>query len=96
MVRFRTEPRDVPEIEREIATLFGAVAAAGPDGMRNLAARTVDQPEFVLLLHLGDGTPNPLPAIPAAAGFRDRLPGWARTSPAPCSLDVLGDYRMLG
>lgn len=94
IVRFTTRPEQAADVERGVADLFDAVAAARPDGLRYLAGRVADQPEFLLLLHLDEGVANPLPAIPRAAAFRQQLQGWAAPGPQP--LNVLGDYRMTG
>ena len=94
IVRFTTRPEQAAEVERGVADLFGAVAAARPDGLRYLAGRVADQPESLLLLHLDDGVANPLPAIPEAAAFRQQLQAWAAPGPQP--VNVLGDYRMTG
>ncbi|GGK63096.1 hypothetical protein Sme01_05200 [Sphaerisporangium melleum] len=96
IVRFTTPPDLAGDVEHGIAELFGAVHAARPAGLRYLAARLTDRPEFLLLLGLPDGTPTPLPEIPQTTAFRARMAGWADADPAPRPLTVLGDYRMLG
>jgi hypothetical protein len=96
MVHFTADPQHVPDIEDGIGRLFAAVATARPEGMRYLAARHADRPEFVLLLELAGGVPNPLPAIPEAAALRERMAAWAGPAAAPQPLDVLGNYRLLG
>ncbi|HEY7047148.1 MAG TPA: hypothetical protein VH373_08005 [Jatrophihabitantaceae bacterium] len=94
IVRFTTRPEQVADVERGVADLFDALGVAGPDGVRYLAGRVADRPEFLLLLHLDEGVANPLPAIPRAAAFRQQLQDWAAPGPQPVS--VLGDYRMTG
>ncbi|MCT2585601.1 hypothetical protein [Actinophytocola gossypii] len=96
IVRFTTRPEQAKEVEESVADLFAAIHEESPTGIRYLATRHPDQPEFELLLHLADGTRNPLPAIPRAARFRERLAAWSLTDPAPKPLRVLNDYRMLG
>jgi hypothetical protein len=96
IARFTASHDQAAEVEKGIERLFGAVAAAGPDGICYLAARSIDGPDFLLMLHLADSTPNPLPGIPEAAAFRRDMPGWALTPAAPEPMTVLGNYRMLG
>jgi hypothetical protein len=95
IVRFTASNDQVAKVEKGIGRLFGAVGAAGPRGMRYLAARSIDGPDFLLMLHLADGAPNPLPGIPEAAAFRRDMAGWALTPPAAGPMAVLGNYRML-
>jgi hypothetical protein len=95
IVRFTTHPEQVAAVESAITELFGAVGDARPSGIRYLATRHPDRPQFELLLHLADGADNPLPGIPRAARFRQQMTNWAPTAPAPESAIVLGRYRIL-
>ncbi len=95
IVRFTTSPEQVDEVDSAAAELFSAVEKAQPEGMRYLATRHPDRPQFELLLHLADGVDNPLPSIPRAARFRQQMADWAVTAPTPETATVLGQYRML-
>ena len=95
IVRFTTHPEQVDAVESAITELFSAIGDAGPNGIRYLATRHPDRPQFELLLHLADGADNPLPGIPRAARFRQQMTDWALTAPAPESATVLGHYRIL-
>ncbi|TCP56995.1 hypothetical protein EV191_101946 [Tamaricihabitans halophyticus] len=92
IVRFRTTPEQVPAMTEEIDALFAAVTAAAPQGMRYIALRETDEPEFTLILELPDGADNPLPSIPVAAAFRGWLPSQTNDDPAPRSCTVVGKY----
>lgn len=94
IVRFTTDPDDAAAVEEGVDRLFRAVRSAQPDGMRYLATRHGERPEFLLLLHLAEPTANPLLTLPEAAAFREHMAGWARSRPAPEELTVLGSYRM--
>ncbi|MFA4081331.1 hypothetical protein [Mycobacteroides salmoniphilum] len=92
MVRFRTDPERVHEVEEAITALFTAVSEAAPAGMTYTAGRVGDGPDFVFLLQLVDGLDNPLLGIPDALEFRANLAGWASEPVAPQSFTVLGRY----
>jgi hypothetical protein len=95
IVRFTAAQDRVRRTEKGIERLFAAVHAAAPEDIRYLAARTAEGTDFMLMLHLADGAANPLPTIPEAAAFRQEMPQWAVTPPAPEPMIVLGDYRLL-
>lgn len=95
IIRFTSRPEQTAEVEAAVSELFDAIGYAEPSGIRYLATRHAEQPEFELMLHLADGRENPLPAIPRAALFREQMAGWALTAPAPQPAKVLGRYRML-
>jgi len=96
IVRFTARHEQAAQVEHAVHELFDAMREARPSGVRYLATRHADEPEFELLLHLADGVENPLPGIPRAARFRERVADWALTDPAPRPTRLLGDYRMLG
>lgn len=96
VVRYTARPEQAEETETAIRDLFAAVETARPQGIRYLAARIADRPDFLMLLHLAEGVLNPLPGIPEAAAFRRRLAARAVAPPAPEPATVLGSYRMLG
>lgn len=95
IVRFTTRPEQTEQVEAGVTELFAALDQTQPDGIRYLATRHPDRPHFELLLHLGDGIDNPLPAIPRAAQFRQQMAEWALTASQPEAATVLGRYRIL-
>lgn len=92
MVRFRTSAEHADSVGEQITALFAAVRTAAPEGMRYLALRESDEPAFTLILELPDGAENPLPAIPAAAAFREWLAHHTSDDPRPRACTVLGWY----
>lgn len=94
MVRFTATEADVAEIESAITAMLAAVVEAAPPGVRYAATKLADGVTFVLLLDLADGTENPLPAIPEARAFQQRMATWATEPPVPQPLTVLGAYRL--
>jgi hypothetical protein len=94
IVHFTTRPEQAAEVEGAVAELFAAIEQAQPGGIRYLATRHPDRPQFELLLHLADGVDNPLPAIPRAAQFRQQMADWSLTA-QPEAATLLGRYRIL-
>jgi hypothetical protein len=92
MVCFTTTEAQVAEVEEAIGALMAAVAEAAPAGTRYAATRLADGVTFMLLLELDAGVENPLPAIPGARAFQQRMPAWAIDPPAPQPVAVLGSY----
>jgi hypothetical protein len=95
IVRFTALHDQTADVEGGIQRLFAAVSAAEPEQMQYLATRSASGLDFMLMLRLADGGPNPLPGIPEAAKFRRDLPGWTVAVPDPEPVSVLGNYRML-
>lgn len=94
IVRFTTLPEHAHDVEAAVAELFDEVDQARPTGIRYLATRHPEQARFELLLHLGDGVDNPLPAMPRAARFRQQVAECALGPAIPETASVLGRYRI--
>ncbi|MGA9310912.1 MAG: hypothetical protein WBV74_11145 [Pseudonocardiaceae bacterium] len=94
IVRFTALDDEVDRARQGVDRLFGAVRAAQPEGVRYVAMPAADGPGFLLVLHLADGVPNPLPGIPAAA-FRGDRTGWTGEPSAAHPMTVPGTHRML-
>lgn len=92
MVRFRTTPELAPVAAEQIETVFAAVQAAAPAGVKYTALQEADAPVFTLILELPDGVDNPLPSIPAAAAFRSWMMSHADDDTAPRSCTIVGRY----
>jgi hypothetical protein len=92
IVRFRTDPQRVSEVEVAIGRLFAAVQEAAPSGIDYAAARVGDSAEFLLALQLPDGEPNPLLEIAEAGAFRSNIAEWAGGPVSPATLHVIGRY----
>jgi hypothetical protein len=95
IVRFTTTEANVAEIDAGIGALITALDAARPAGTRYAAGRLADGVTYLLVLELDDGVENPLPALPEARAFQQRMAGWATEPPAPEPLTVVGSYGLL-
>lgn len=94
MVRFTTAEANVREVEAAIELMITAIQEAQPADVRYAACKLADGVTFLLILELADGTKNPLPSIPEARTFQQRLSTWATEPPAPQPVSVVGSYRL--
>lgn len=92
MVRFTTTEVNVTEIETAIESMIAAINEAQPPGTRYAAAKLADGLTFLMILGLANGVENPLPSIPEARAFQQRMPTWATEPPTPQPVAVLGSY----
>jgi hypothetical protein len=94
MVQATVKPECVRDVEAAAKTMFAAIEAAAPDGVRYASCRLSDGVSFVALLALDDGIENPLPAIAEFRAFQEGLGQWLATPPVPDQLTVVGSYRL--
>lgn len=92
IVRFTTTEAEVPGIDAAVGGVIAALDRDRPTGMRYAAARLADGVSYLLVLELDDGVENPLPGIPEARAFQQRLPEWAGGPVAPEPVTVVGAY----
>ena len=95
VVQYEVAKEHVADVEAEAAEVVAALEAADPGGVRWALGRLPDGVTFVGLLELADGVENPMPAIPAARRFQQRLAGRVvGDPPVPRVLDVVGAFRL--
>lgn len=95
MVRFTTTDANVAEIETAIESMIAAINEAQPPGTRYTAGKLDNGLTFLLILELADAVENPLPSIPEARAFQQRMPTWTTEATTPQSVTVLGSYGLL-
>ena len=66
----------VDTVDAAIESLFAAVAAAEPEGVRYASTRLPDGVTSVILLQVDEGVENPLASIPEFVQFQQDLRGW--------------------
>jgi hypothetical protein len=94
MLRAKVRAESVAEVEAAATSMFAAIDAAQPQGVRYASCRLPDGVTFVVLLALEDGTDNPLAAVPAFTEFQANLKQWIAEPPIPEQLHVVGSYRL--
>jgi hypothetical protein len=94
MVRAKVKPESVADVEAAATSMFAAIDAAQPQGVRYASCQLPDGETFVVLLALADGTDNPLASVPAFTEFQQNLAQWIAEPPIPEQLRVVGTYRL--
>ena len=97
VVQYEVAEEHVAAVEADAAEVVAALAAAPVEGVRWALGRLPDGVTFVGVLELADGVENPLPGIPEARAFQQRLAGRVvGDPPVPRPVDVVGAYRLFG
>src|SRR5688500_7462457 len=97
VVQYEVAEQHVAAVAADAAEVVAALTAARPPGVRWALGRLPYGVTFVGLLELADGVENPLPGIPAARAFQQRLAGRVvGDPPVPRVLDVVGDVGLFG
>lgn len=92
MVRFRTPADKTPQVRSQLEKVFGALEAAAPRGVTYRAYASTSEPEFLLVLDLAEGAPNPLLQLPDAGRLREMIAEWAGAPVPPAEFTVEGVY----
>jgi hypothetical protein len=93
MVRYEVKEDRADEVEAEIVKLMAALERDRPTGIHYTMGRLADGVTFVGLLHLDEGVDNPLPGIPEARDYQQKLRDWVvGEPPVPQPLTVVGEY----
>lgn len=92
MVRAKVKEESVADVEAAVKTMFGAIDAAHPKGVKYASTRLPDGVTFVALLAVDDATENPLSAIPEVREFQEQVKGWHAETPVVESLAVIASY----
>ena len=94
MVEAKIERDRVAQIEAGAKTMFAAVNAAQPEGIRYASCLLPDGETFLAFLQVDDGVENPLPGLPEFQEFLAEVEA-SRAAPAVIQpLTVVGSYRL--
>jgi hypothetical protein len=93
-VRATLKEEHVAEAEAAVRRMFAAIEREGLEGIRYASIKLADGVTFLALLEVEDGVENPLPALPEAQEFYDRLPGWYAEPPDVVPGTLVGSYRL--
>lgn len=91
----KIKPEKVPQVSRSARELFTALRAAAPD-VRVETSLLADGVTFVTILHLEDGTENPLPSLPVYRDFLDGLRPCLSEPPAVARGAIVAEYAPVG
>ena len=93
-VRAKLKEEHVAEAEAAVRRMFAAIEREGLEGIRYASVKLQDGATFLAVLEVEDGVENPLPGLPEAQEFYDRLPGWYAEPPEVGPGTVIGSYRL--
>jgi hypothetical protein len=96
MVRQKVKDGSVEAAEAAARDLFATLDGVGPAGIRCTSTRVVDNPTFVILTELADGSEDPRRAIPQFLRFLEQLQGWMEGPPVIEHLNIVGLYHLFG
>ncbi len=93
-VRAKLKEEHVAEAVAAVKRMFAAIEREGPEGIRYASVKLEDGVTFLALLEVEEGVENPLPGLPEAQEFYDRLPGWYAEPPDVGPGPLIGSYRL--
>jgi hypothetical protein len=94
LFRARVKPDKVAAVEAGARTIFSALEAGPPIGIRYAATKCADGVNFLILLGVEDGSDNPLFALPAYREFIGNLRDWLEEPASQEPLSVVGSYNL--
>jgi hypothetical protein len=93
-VRAKLKQEHVADAVAAVKRMFAAIEREQLEGIRYASVMLEDGVTFLALLETDDGMENPLPGLPEAREFYDRLPGWYAEPPEVGPGTVIGSYRL--
>jgi hypothetical protein len=93
-VRAKLKEEHVADAVAAVKRMFAAIERERLEGIRYASVMLEDGVTFLALLEVEDGLENPLPGLPEAQQFYDRLPGWYTEPPDVAPGTVVGSYRL--
>ncbi|WP_216329296.1 hypothetical protein [Deinococcus aestuarii] len=94
MFRATIRGEHLSDIEGAVRTLFAAIQAQQPQGVRYASSRLGDSSTYVILLALDQPGENPLASIPEFRAFQEQIQGWLAEPTVPQPLTVVGSYNL--
>lgn len=94
MLTATVKAEHVQDITQAVKTMFVAIEAHQPPGVRYASSRLEASTTFVILLALEQPGENPLTAIPEFRTFQGQVQGWLAQPTVPQALNVVGTYNL--
>lgn len=94
MFRATVKEEHLQDIEEAVKTMFAAVNAHQPPGVRYASSRLGDSSTYIILLALEQPGENPLAAIPEFREFNRKVQAWLAEPAMPQPLLVKGSYNL--
>ena len=93
-VRATLKEEHVADAEAAVQRMFAAIEREQLEGIRYASIKLADGVTFLALLEIEDGVENPLPGLPEAQEFYERLPEWYVEPPEVGPGTPIGSYRL--
>lgn len=94
MFRAEVKPEHVSDLEAAVKTMFAAINAQQPAGVKYASSRLGGSTTYIILLALENPVENPLPAIPEFQAFQASTRDWLAEPTVPEPLSVIGSYNL--
>lgn len=94
MFRAKIKHENVDELETAAKTMFSAIEARQPEGVKYASSKLSDGETYVIVLALESPPENPLTAIPEFQAFQAGLRNWLAEPPSSDPLAVIGSYNL--
>jgi hypothetical protein len=94
LAQAKVKREHVADVKAGAKTLFAAIDAAAPEGIRYSWSVLPDEETFVVLVQVEDGAENTIPELPEYQALQSHLQDWIAEAPSSEPLTVVGSYRM--
>ncbi len=93
MFRAEAKPEHVDDLVAAVKTMFAAINAQQPAGVKYASSRLADS-TYIILLALEQPSESPLTAIPEFRAFQASIQDWLAEPTVPEPLTVIGSYNL--
>lgn len=94
MFRATVKTEHSGDLEAAVTTMFAAINAAQPEGVKYASSRLGDSTTYIILLALTNPPENPLAAVPEFGAFQEKIRGWLAEPTVSETLTVIGSYNL--
>ncbi len=94
LFRATVKPEHKGELEDAVTTMFAAISAEQPEGVKYASSRLGDSETYIILLALSHPGENPLAAILEFQAFQGKIRSWLAEPTVPELLTVIGSYNL--
>ncbi|MDB5045487.1 MAG: hypothetical protein JWQ08_1537 [Deinococcus sp.] len=92
MFRASIKEEHLEDTENAVRTMFAAIEAHQPRGVKYASSRLGQSSTYVILLALAEPGENPLAAVPEFRAFQQQIQGWLSAPTEAQPLSVVGNY----
>jgi hypothetical protein len=93
LAQAKVKTEHVADVKAGAKTLFAAIDAAAPEGIRYSWSVLPDDETFIVLVQVADGVENRIPDLPEYQALQAHLQDWIAEAPSSQPMTVVGSYR---